>query len=470
MGPFRNVKKIPHPVKKSTAHTTVIIDGCGKTSIGQVYGGGNAASTPATEVTVNGTYEIEEVFGGGNGKDAIGKDSHGDDIPNPGANVGFYDYHEVEDDINYNTKEKRETNETFIATYVYGSGQAAVNIYGGTIHRVFGGSNTKGNVRKTAVTMLEDKSTCDFCVDEAYGGGKSAPMDAEAKLLMSCVSGLNVAYGGAQAADVQNNVILNITNGTFDRVFGGNIISGTIRGSITVNVEETGCKPIKIGELYGGGNQAAYSVYGYKEVTEGGKKVWKPRESADDSGTGPTTPYAAPQVNVKSFTSIGDIYGGGLGTGAVMVGNPTVNINVALGKWATEVVDDNTKTYDDNDGKPIPSHKSGKIGAINNVFGGGNAAKVIGAPSVNIGTTEYEYTTISDSEITVGTTDVSTYYTRTNTGSYEQATGVAQENTTYYKRVAVVGADIRGNVYGGGNNAEVTGNTNVTIGKENAGN
>lgn len=31
----------------------------------------------------------------------------------------------------------------------------------------------------------------------------------------------------------------------------------------------------------------------------------------------------------------------------------------------------------------------------------------------------------------------------------------------------VLGADIRGNVYGGGNNAEVTGNTNVVIGKKN---
>jgi hypothetical protein len=29
-----------------------------------------------------------------------------------------------------------------------------------------------------------------------------------------------------------------------------------------------------------------------------------------------------------------------------------------------------------------------------------------------------------------------------------------------------VGADIRGNVYGGGNEAQVTGNTNVVVGKE----
>lgn len=35
-----------------------------------------------------------------------------------------------------------------------------------------------------------------------------------------------------------------------------------------------------------------------------------------------------------------------------------------------------------------------------------------------------------------------------------------------YEEKSVIGADIRGNVYGGGNNAEVTGNTNVTIGKK----
>lgn len=432
--------------KKKAAHTTVIIDGCGRTSIGQVYGGGNAASTPATEVTVNGTFEIGEVFGGGNGKDAIGKDSQGHDIPNPGANVGFYDYSAVETE--FPTKEDRQ-DPAFKSTYVYGSGQAAVNIYGGTIHRVFGGSNTKGNVRITAVTMLEDKSTCDFCVDEAYGGGKSAPMDAEAKLLMSCVPGLNVAYGGAQAADVQNNVILNITNGTFDRVFGGNNISGTIRGSITVNIEETGCKPIIIGELYGGGNLAGYSVYGYDNDD-------KPIESG-------TTPlYNDPQVNVKSFTSIGDIYGGGYGESAVMVGSPTVNIDVVNGRYydnANSVLGDNAKTPNNY---PVPSHAQGKMGAINNVFGGGNAAKVIGNTNVNIGTQEEVYVVKT---VTVGDS-VTDYFTRNNDGTYTAATGTAVEGTTYYEKKTVLGADIRGNVYGGGNAAEVTGKTNVTIGKK----
>lgn len=411
--------------KTTTNSTNVIIDGCGLTSIQTVYGGGNAASTPATNVIVNGTFEIEELFGGGNGKDKLS-----DGRPNPGANVGYKNYTiykkvndewVAEDDPNYDTKEERTAPGSNI---VYGTGQASINVFGGTVHRVFGGSNTKGNVRQTAVTLLDEAGGCDFCVDEAYGGGKSAPMDAEAKLLMSCIPGLQAAYGGAEAAAIQGDVTLNITNGTFDRVFGGNNLSGTISGSITVNIEEVGCKPIIIGELYGGGNQAGYSVYGYDSND-------KPIES------GETPLYNDPQVNVKSFTSIGNIYGGGYGDGATMVGNPTVNINEVYGKYYNDdasVVGENAKT---SGNYPIPSHAKGKMGAINNVFGGGNAARVIGNTTVNIGTRDkIDYVTTESGESTP----------RTN--------------------ITVVGADIRGNVYGGGNDAVVTGNAEVVIGKK----
>ena len=461
------------PADADNNKTEVEIDGCNLTSIKHVYGGGNAACTPSTNVTVNGTFEVEELFGGGNGLDDIV--INGVTKPNPGANVGYKNYSEyyeedgvwkVRDKEAYDTKEKR----TAATELVYGTGKASVNIYGGTIHRVFGGSNTKGNVRQTALTLLDENSGCDFCVDEAYGGGKSAEMDAEAKLLMACIPGLEAVYGGAEAADVRGNVTLNITNGTFDRVFGGNNLSGTINGSITVNVEEIGCKPVKIGELYGGGNQAGYSIYGYKEVNEGTatepKMVWKPRESATDAGTGPTTPYVDPVVNVMSFTSIGNIYGGGYGSGATLVGNPTVNVNVAYGKFydnnsgnTSSVVGENAETPNHY---PIPSHAVGAIGAISNVFGGGNAAKVIGNTTVYIGNLEEVYVV---KEFEEGAS-VTGYYTRDNNGTYSEATGTAVDGTTYYEKKDVIGVDIRGNVYGGGNNAEVTGNTNVYIGKK----
>ena len=431
-----------------------------------MYGGGNAASTPATDVVINGTYEILELFGGGNGFDKLP-----DGRPNPGANVGYKNYTVYEkvaeewvakDDPAYDTKEERTAGTSGI---VYGTGQASINVFGGTVHRVFGGSNTKGNVCKTAVTLLDENSGCPFCVDEAYGGGKSAPMDAEAKLLMACIPGLSAAYGGAEAAAIQGNVTLNITNGTFDRVFGGNNLSGTINGSITVNVEEVGCKPIKIGELYGGGNLAGYSVYGYD--SDG-----KPVESVEPG----TTPlYNDPQVNVKSFTSIGNIFGGGYGSGATMVGNPTVNVNEVYGRYYNDdrsVVAEDAETPNHY---PIPSHAKGKMGAINNVFGGGNAAKVIGNTNVNIGTlAKVSIRSFVEKTVTVGTS-VEGLYTRSGEGTEESptyiaATGTAVEGTKYYEEKDVendvIGADIRGNVYGGGNEAEVTGNTNVNIGKK----
>ena len=450
------------PADLENNKTEVIIDGCDRTSIRQVYGGGNAACTPATNVTVNGTFEINELFGGGNGLDNIL--INGIEKPNPGANVGYKNYSEyymdgttwkVRDMAAYDTKEERMAATDPVTGIVYGTGKASVNIYGGTVHHVFGGSNTKGNVRQTAVTLLDEEGECEFCVDEAYGGGKSAEMDAEAQLLMACIPGLQAVYGGAEAADVRGNVTLNITNGTFDRVFGGNNLSGTIGGSITVNVEEIGCKPVKIGELYGGGNQAGYSVYGYN--SDG-----TPKETGDKL-------YDDPQVNVMSFTSIGNIYGGGFGDGATMVGNPTVNINETYGRYynqdsgnTSSVVGENAETPNHY---PIPSHAVGKIGAISNVFGGGNAAKVIGSTTVNIGTLEEVYVV---TQVTVGD-DVTNYFTRNNDGTYSAATGTAEDGTTYYEKKDVLGVDIRGNVYGGGNNAEVTGDSKVNIGKKDEG-
>ena len=455
MAAYEPVKATGTDAEKAQAYTNVIIDGCQLTSIGQVYGGGNAASAPATEVVVNGTYEIGDVFGGGNGKDAI--TVNGVTQENPGANVGYLAY----------------TSDSEKADAAYGSGKAHATIYGGTVHAVYGGSNSKGNIRVESRTTLEDQdgNDCEFNVGEAYGGGHNAPQDGDAVLEIGCISGLGKAYGGAANADVNGNVMLNITNGTYGQVFGGNDAGGAIRGSITVNIEETGCRPIIIGELYGGGNEAAYSVYGY--------------DANGDVLTSGDNPVADPQVNVKSFTSIGKIFGGGYGASATMVGNPQVNINVYEGKYYNSnssdikenarVVGSTVKYSSDDsgyaDGFPIPSHAKGKIGAINTVFGGGNAAKVIGNPTVNVGTEAGDevYAVV---DVATGA-DVKGLYTRSGEGTTESpytyteitTTTPAKSDTTYYLKTTKA-VDIRGNVFGGGNEAEVEGDTNVVIGRK----
>ena len=443
--------------KAETTKAYVTIDGCELTSIGSVYGGGNAASVPATEVVVNGTYEIGEAFGGGNGKDDISYDGT-NYVTNPGANVGYRAYPEG-------------TNLDGRASYAYGIGKAHITIYGGTVHTVYGGSNLRGNVRVESRTTLEELGQCDYNVGDAFGGGNNADQDGDAILDVGCITGLDIAYGGASNADVNGDVKLNLTNGTYGRVFGGNNLGGAIRGSILVNIEETGCNPIVIGELYCGGNEAAYSVYGY-----------------DDHGnvnTSGDNPVPHPVLNVKSFTSIGKIFGGGYGSTATLVGNPTVNINVCEGKYYNtfkgneNVINENAKVvgtsvkysgtgYDS--GYPIPYHKKGAIGAINDVFGGGNLAKVIGNPTVNIGTEAGEEVYVAV-EVKEGE-ELKGYCTRTGEGTtenpyqYSELTeGTAETTSTYYLKT-VKAVDIRGNVFGGGNNAVVTGNTEVVIGKK----
>ena len=375
----------------------VVIDGCDLTSIDYVYGGGNAANVPATQVAVLGSYEIGTVFGGGNGKDAL---PNGD--PNPGAHVGY----------------KAD------GTTQYGNGTSDVYLFGGTIHSAFGGSNTKGNIRGNAEVHIDEAMDgtgapiCPLELEEVYGGGNEAEMHGGSGIDLGCITKLKAIYGGAKNANVGDDIVLNITSGHYDRVFGGNNIGGTINGSITINIEETGCHPITIGELYGCGNQAAYT-------TPSGK--------------------THPTVNIKSFTSIGRVFGGGLGASAIVTGHPIVNINEVLGLNAGEnstyagasmTEAQRTRTLPDGTTVTLPAHTLNKIGAIGTVFGGGNAAKVIGNPMVNIGTlTTVDFVTKAANE------------TQPQTG------------------VTVVGADIRGNVFGGGNEAEVQGNSKVNIGK-----
>lgn len=383
---------VPNDPETTKAKATVNIDGCEDISIQYVYGGGNAASVPASEVNVQGCYEIGYVFGGGNGKDKL---PNGQD--NPGANVGYYTYE-------YNG----QTGVTSGTPESYGTGEAAVNLRGGRIHSAFGGSNTKGNVRSAAVAFLDEADEeCPLSIDEVYGGGNEAYMEGNAQIKLGCITSLAVIYGGSKRANVGGDIVLNITSGHFDRIFGGNNESGLINGSITVNIEETGCHPITIGELYGCGNQAPY-------ITPTGK--------------------ADPTVNVKSFTSIGRIFGGGLGKGAVVTGNPTVNINEVVGKNASynNPWEYPGKTIPFSEGDvTLPEHTAGAIGVIGEVFGGGNAADVKGNTTVNIGTAE--------------------------TVDYV---------STVEKGITVEGANILGNVYGGGNNADVSGKANVVVGRK----
>ena len=445
----------------SNTPTHVIIDGCGKTSIEYVYGGGNAAPVPATQVDINGSYQLANVFGGGNGKDALP-----DGTPNPGADVGIYEVDETTwnsaGSLQYTDPGNEKGNKKYI---LYGNpeangsviGTTQVYILGGVISQVFGGSNTKGDIVKEAKVILGDEnlSYCEFQVGGVYGGSNEAYMSGSAGITMNCIEGMDEIYGGSKKADITKDIVLTINGGKYGKVFGGNNISGRVMGSITINIEQTGCLPIEIGELYGGGNLAPYSIYGYNGTETGDDGIVRPIPNRTPQQG--VTPYDDPKINIVSCKSIETIYGGGFE--ALMVGNPEININMVRG-WVNGHYDavndqDPNKTYES-------IQNLNYMGTIGTVFGGGNQADVVGETTVNIGTS---------SNVTVHDVTKGVYTTITNNNARTDIANPGFANndpneTTKNLTITVQGANITGNVYGGGNHAAVTGGTNIQVGKE----
>ena len=448
----------PYEPTSPTELTSVVIDGCELTSIRQVYGGGNAASTPANSLLVNGTYEIDEVYGGGNGKDPYQKENNEGVLKwyqNPGANVGYKDFTELgsetgedqEHAISQTDKSNALTPEGRKANYAYGSGVATTTVLGGRIHYVYGGSNKRGNICTQALSVYQEAGFCDLDIDDVTGAGKDATTDGEAVLKMDCVSNVKNIYGGSTNADVYNNIVLTITNGTFENVFGGNNTNGAIHGSITVNIEEGGCQPIRIDNLYAGGFKAPYSVYGYEANTSG---TTIPKLTGTD-------PVADPCINVISASYIGNIYGGGYQ--ATVVGNPHVNVNMTKGK--VEVVDTGTG-YKDNLGK--------------------GTTYTVGVNTENISEEVTYYATVNAIRVEVykveGTADLDhdgnpdsdytepdggkTYVYKNKAGDTYYKVADVKPKTRYWAVLPI--GYIDHNIYGGGNQAEIIGDTHVEIG------
>ena len=452
--------------------TDVIIDGCALTSIKQVYGGGNAASTPANLVRINEAYEIHEVFGGGNGKDAYEKG--GKWYENLGANVGYKatfhsdksgdpttgtkanPYPAVEND-DANTPEERRAN----TSYHYGKGTIELNVTGGYVHTTYGGSNMKGNVRKSAVTNTEDAGVCTLQIDASYPAGKNADTDGEAKINGSCVDYLEAIYGGSENANVYSDVVIDITNGHYGAIYGGNNTRGKIYGSITINVHEEGCKPIIIDNLYGGGYNADYSIYGYND--DGSARTKTQYDALDASEKAKITVQRDPQINIISATRIGKIYGGGYN--AKMIGSPSVNVNMEEGFVTAKYVTKDPDDFKEGDHHVIDHGvdcsyyveklEDGKAilrrGTVGSVYGGGYKGDVQGDTDVEIGTGEWLNFT-GKRETTDAEGKVYTYNSETNKWDWTKTEGGTTTSGTVDDKPAPArnAATITENVYGGG--------------------
>jgi len=330
--------------------------------IEDVYGGGNQSSVVNTNVTAWGATVKGDLYGGGKGTASVSADV---------------------------------------------LGNATTNVYGGIYGGIFGAGNIKSDITGTAKLFIDEQTStatgatqCDFSAKEVYGAGNSAAITGGIDFSLGCISGkIDVLFGGAKNADLGSatkacNVKLSIISGEFGKVFGGNNQGGTIYGTITVDVQHKGCHQIQIDELYGGGNLADYNTNDNPSTTVENKNDFP---LINIMTCGQSTADWVNDNDDAHCLKIGTIYGAG------------------KGKKTTDP-DDPDKDKGKVTGNPHVNVHAGEIGTI---FGGGNAAGVVGNTYVNV--------------IDQSTTDNQDIY-------------------------------ITGNVYGGGSSANVTGKTNVQIG------
>lgn len=355
-------------------------DGTGSNGSGAVYGANNINGAPQRSVTVDiygtnsapaeGEYALFAVYGGGNQANY----TYGNGYPKVTV-------HNCDNSIEYvygggNAAAVAATDVTIYGGNKIGNvfgggngqvraanvnGNTNVKIYGGTIGDVYGGSNTNGTIGGTISVNVNAQAeggsaACPVNIDNVYGGGNQAASNA-GSITIGCAEHIGTVYGGANQANITGDITLNINSGHIDNVFGGNNTSGAISGNITVNVNDNGSAcGMEVGNVYGGGNQAAY---------------------------GHNTDY--PQVNILNGTITGSVFGGGLGSTAIVTGNPKVNINAAAGK----TISVGGSVFGGGSLAPIVGNTDVKIignsTVQGNVYGGGNQAEVSGTTKVQVG-------------------------------------------------------------------------------------
>ena len=398
------------------AGTPVIVVNDCNTELGYLYGGGNAADVNGTNITFNAGTVHNAAFGGG----------HGDkDASNP-------------------------------SKYADVNGNVTFQIKGGTIAQVFAGSNSKGTITGSSALTINKNGTCAMKLGEVYGGGNEADGNA-GTVTIGCtgdwttsgtnnhtnanltdnrigyeLEGIGTVYGGANQANIgtaqnNSNITLNINSGMVNRVFGGNNTSGTINGTIAVNINKTSdaCSWY-VGDVFGGGNIAAYS--------------------------------GSPTVTLTNGTVSGNIYGGGNEAG---VGGSTVNINggaMTAGKGIyggcnTSGVVNGDIAVNINGGT---LGTSGNGNALDGIFGGGYGQSTSTTGNVTV--------TIGDA----AGNNIPTIYGDIYGGS---ALGDVNSDANDLTKIDFLNGTLHGNIYGGGLGsnsvaAKVNGEVQVNISSE----
>ena len=323
------------------------------------------------------------------------------------------------------------------------------------VHAVYGGGNKASYIHDDYPTVTVHNN--DNSIEYVYGGGNAAAVKAtDVTIWGGNVIG-NVFGGGngtARAADVSGSTNVKVYGGTIGNVYGGSNTSGTINGTINVTANSRGegentPNTMLIGSVYGGGNRAASKAGNILIGCTGDEghigNVYGGANQAD----------ITTDIDLRlNSGSIGNVFGGNNVSGNIS-GTVTVTVEDESADCGVFTIDNvygggNLAAYTHNGNYPVVNMKSGIIRHA--IYGGGlgETAIVTGNPQVVMtGGTVGHSETIDGNEVVYG--DIF--------GGGNEAD--VKGNTS----VTITGGEVKRNVYGGGNQAAVSGTTNVIIGQ-----
>ena len=382
----------------SEKKASVYIHGCDNT-IRRVFGGGNAAYATGIATTIDGG-RFDDVFGGGNGESGTP------------ADIGQG-----------------------------GTDGNSLTVHAGYINRLFGGSNERGSISGKMNVTVEKTGSCGEQIGEFFGGGNLAVLGSVGASVtlnttVKCGTIFNAVYGGSNLADIYGDVTLTIEGGTIDEVYGGSKGSaGTaanIYGNVKLNIYGgTIGRSGVIGRAFGGSNVNG-NITGtigvdldWSKSTCGGKHIDYIYGASNDASYTPTNATVVnPTVKLINGTVSENVYGGGRGSTATVTANPKV------------IVGDGTTS-------------TNKTDVNGDVFGGGDAAAVIGNTNVIVTHNSCIGSSVKGGNVFGGGNAAAIQ----KNGSVGGNTEVLIENK----------AKVYGNVYGGGNQGTVAGDTKVIV-------
>ena len=427
------------------------------TFVNEVYGGGNQSNiTTATDedyvyIYSNGT--VNNVFNGGNSAGIDGNVPRALYIDGGTVLEGAYGGSNASGTLSY-TDVKCYNGSTVANAYGGGKGNGTsingntkVSVEGASTitQNVYGGGEgTTAIVTGNSLVDVKENSVVNINV---YGGGNAGPLNGstDVNINSSTVKGNVFGGGEGQTAVVGIDTDVAVTNSSTveTNVYGGGN-AGPLTGNANVEINGSIVK----GNVFGGGEGSTAVVGGDTNVDIINTSTVE-TNIYGGGNNGPLTGDAT--INVNESTVNGSVFGGGKGQTAVVGGD-------------TEVLIEDSQITNTSDSKEL-----------GNVFGGGDQGIVEGKTIVNVDNStvkNYVYGGGNRAEVE-GTTEVSVYNnSQANSvfggGNAGEVSGQNPDNSSTV--VYINNAEIEESVYGGGNEGDVTGNTIVSFTNSTAGN